>query len=82
MSSGNLSISFRKGNSGEVEKSWDLFQKEHGIWRRKDRTAYISPIDQLIFLLPHLEDRATQRTENEEEATNSQEEEREVPRNV
>jgi hypothetical protein len=42
----------------------------------------------LIFLLPHLEDHATQSNsriqsnENEEEANNSQEEEKETPRNI
>jgi len=42
----------------------------------------------LIFLLPHFEDRTsqsnsrTENIENEEEVNNSQEEEKEVPRNV
>jgi len=44
--------------------------------------------DQMLFLLPHLEDRltqsnlSTQRNEDEEEANSSQEEEKERPRNV
>jgi hypothetical protein len=44
--------------------------------------------DQLIFLLPHLEDHttqsnlSTQRNEDEEEANSSQEEEKELPQNV
>jgi len=44
--------------------------------------------DQLLFLLPHIEDRttqsnlSTQRNEDEEEANSLQEEEKELPQNV
>ena len=53
--------------------------------RKRRKYLYL---DQLLLLLPHLEDRetqsnlSTQRNENEGETNSSQEEEKELPRNV
>jgi len=54
---------------------------------RRKRHKYLY-FDQLLFLLPHLEDRttrsnlSTQRNEDEEEANSLQEEGKELPQNV
>jgi hypothetical protein len=88
----NLSICFRNGNSGTVEKSENVFQEgvrfteewDIGEGSRK-RRKYLY-FDQLLFLLPHIEDRETHSNLNtlndEEEANNSQGEKKERPRNV
>ena len=96
MDSRNLPICFRKGNSGTVEEYEDLFQERGGGDTQKNATSgegsrkrrkYLY-FHQLLFLLPHLEDRetqsnlSTQRNDDEEEANNWQEEVKEQPRNV
>jgi len=92
----------RKGNSGKAEKLRTCFKRQldeqknatSGEGSRK-RRKYLH-FGQLLFLLPHLEDRETQnnlttQTNEDEEETNSsqeeeeeeeEEEERERPRNV
>lgn len=92
MDNRNLSTC-RKGNMGEVEKSEDLFQEGvrctegWDIWRGKDKSHKYFYFDQLVFLLPHLEDTetqsnlSTQSNEDEEEVNNLQEE-KELPHNV
>jgi len=76
----NLSICFRKRNSGTVEESKDVFQEglnsqknaASGEGSRK-RRKYLY-FDQLLFLLPHIEDRETQsnlNTLNDEEESNN-----------
>ena len=84
MDSRNLSICFRKGNSGEVEESEDLFKDgirytTSGEGSRKRRKSLFRPT---VFhsTSPHLEDLETQnnlstrRNDDEEEANNWQEE--------
>jgi hypothetical protein len=93
MDSRNLFICFRNRNSGTVEECDNMFQgvgctenATSGEGSRK-RREYLC-FDQLLFLLPHVQDRETQinlsneRNEDEEEANSSQEEEKERPRNV
>jgi hypothetical protein len=82
MDSKNVPICFSKGNSGKVEESVDFkraldAQKNStsGEGSRKRKYLYLN---QLLFLLPHLEDRETQsnlsaqRNEDEGVANNSQ----------
>jgi hypothetical protein len=81
----DFTICFRKENSVEVTRYEDLFPegirctKECYIWRGKEKSRKYMYFDQLLFLLPHLQDRetqsklSTQRNEDEEEASNSQE---------
>ena len=90
----NLSYCFRKGNSGTVENLMTCFKTEleaqknaaSGEGSRKRRKYPY--FDQLLFLLPHLEDRetqrnlSTQRNEDKKEANISQEEGKERSLNV
>ena len=79
----------RKNLTTWFERDLDA-QKDGTSWEGRGGKNHSKHLyfDQLLFLLPHLEDRekqsnlSTQRNEDEDEANNSKEEEKEPHRNI